>query len=324
MKNIFKLSYILIFLLSEVVASAVSPNAPDIVVSKDGKGQFTSIQDAIMSVRDYKPTRTTIFVKNGVYEEKIRIPANKCDITIIGEDAEKTIITWADYAAKDNMGTFKTWTVRIDGDGIRMENITIQNTAGKVGQAVALHVEGDKCEFVNCKLLGNQDTLFTGTGGNREYFRNCHIEGTTDFIFGPATVWFEKCNILCKANSYITAASTPSESTYGYIFNKCIIRATADVDKLYLGRPWRAFAYTLFANCELPSCIVKEGWHNWGRTENEKTARYLEYNNIGSGASASTRVAWSRQLTDEEFSSITLDEVMKIKSCWIPFYDTEK
>lgn len=324
MNIISKISVSLIALSFSLVASAAHPNAPDIVVAKDGSGQFTSLQEAIMSVRDYKPTRTTIFVKKGVYEEKIRIPANKCDITIIGEDAEKTIVTWNDYAAKDKMGTFKTWTMRIDGDGIRVENLTIRNTAGRVGQAVALHVEGDQCEFVNCLLLGDQDTLFTGKGGSRQYFRNCYIEGTTDFIFGPATVWFEKCNIMCKANSYITAASTPAESRFGYIFNKCKISAASDVDKLYLGRPWRAYAYTLFVQCELPECIVPEGWHNWGRTENEKTARYAEYQNSGKGANTTKRATWSKQLTADEFSHITLPTVMSQTSDWTPFYDTEK
>lgn len=308
---------ILVFALGKA-----QPNAPDIVVSQDGKGQFTSLQEAILSVRDYKPTRVTIYVKNGVYKEKITIPANKCDITIIGQDVEKTIISWGDYASLNNMGTFKTSTMRIDGDGIRLENITIENTAGRVGQAVALHIEGDCCEFHNCKLLGNQDTLFTGKGGSRQYFRNCYIEGTTDFIFGPATVWFETCKIHCKANSYITAASTPDTSKYGYIFYHCDVTAAPDVNKLYLGRPWRAYAYTLFYECTLPACIVAEGWHNWGRTENEQTARYAEYRNTGNNVSQ--RAKWSRQLTDAEASQINLDNVMKSKSNWKPFYNTEK
>lgn len=319
----FRTLNILILMLVSIVALA-QPNAPDIVVSKDGKGQFTSIQEAILSVRDYKPTRTTIYVKNGVYEEKITVPANKCDITIIGEDAEKTIITWADYAAKDKMGTFKTWTMRVDGRGIRLENLTIQNTAGRVGQAVALHIEGDMCDVVNCKLLGDQDTLFCGTNGNREYFRNCHIEGTTDFIFGPATVWFEECDILCKADSYITAASTPREEAYGMVFNKCKITAADDVKRLYLGRPWRAYSAVIFMNCELPKCIVAEGWHNWGKAENEKTARYAEYKNTGGGASPSTRVKWSMQLSDEEASKVTLMNVMTKFDTWDPAYSIEK
>lgn len=307
------------------VATLAQPNAPDIVVSQDGKGAFTSIQEAVLSVRDYKPTRTTIYVKNGIYKEKIRIPANKCDITIIGQSAEKTIISWNDYAALNNMGTFNTSTMRIDGNGIRLENITVENTAGRVGQAVALHVEGDKCEFVNCRFLGDQDTVFTGgVGVRREYYRNCHIEGTTDFIFGPATVWFEKCHILCKSNSYITAASTPEENKYGYIFNECKIEAEKEVDKMWLGRPWRAYAYVLFMNCEMPKCITPQGWHNWGRTENEKTARYLEYKNRGEGANTTERAAWSRQLTDDEAREVTLENVMKFKGKWAPFYDTEK
>ncbi|MCQ2205029.1 MAG: pectinesterase family protein [Bacteroidales bacterium] len=310
----------ILMLMIVSLAAWAQPNAPDIVVSKDGKGHFTSIEEAIMSVRDYKPTRTTIYVKKGIYEEKIIIPANKCDITIIGEDAEKTIITWADYAAKDKMGTFKTWTMRVDGRGIRLENLTIQNTAGRVGQAVALHIEGDMCEVMNCRLLGDQDTLFCGTNGNREYFRNCHIEGTTDFIFGPATVWFETCELLCKANSYITAASTPEEEAFGMVFNNCQIKATAEVDKLFLGRPWRAYSAVVFMNCQLPSCIVPEGWHNWGKAENEKTSRYAEYKSMGEGASPLTRVKWSRQLTESQAAEITLDKVMKRETSWDPAY----
>lgn len=315
----------ILFSLAMAVATFAQPNAPDIVVSLDGKGNFTSIQEAVLSVRDYKPTRTTIYVKNGVYKEKIKIPANKCDITIIGQSAEKTIISWNDYAALNNMGTFNTSTLRIDGNGIRLENITVENTAGRVGQAVALHVEGDMCEFVNCRLLGDQDTVFTGgVGVRREYYRNCHIEGTTDFIFGPATVWFEKCHILCKANSYITAASTPEENKFGYVFNQCKIETEKEVDKMWLGRPWRAYAYVLFMNCEMPKSILPKGWHNWGRTENEKTARYLEYHNKGEGANCSERASWSRQLTDDEAKEVTLENVMKFRGKWAPFYDTEK
>lgn len=299
------------------------PNAPDIVVSADGKGAFTSIQEAVMSVRDYKPTRTTIYVRNGVYNEKLLIPANKCDITIIGQSAEGVVIRWGDYASLNNMGTFRTSTVRIDGSGIRMENLTIENTAGKVGQAVALHIEGDKCEFVGCRLLGNQDTLFNGCGGHRNYFRQCYIEGTTDFIFGPATAWFEECHLHCKANSYITAASTP-QGMVGYVFNRCRITTAPDVTKLYLGRPWREHAYTLFRNCELPKAIVPAGWHNWGRVENEKTARYMEYANTGEGADTAQRAPWSKMLTPDEAEKITLENVMRTKTKWHPHYNTAK
>ncbi len=307
-------------LLASALVAKAQPNAPDIVVSLDGKGAFTSIQEAVMSVRDYKPTRVTIYVKNGVYNEKIHIPANKCDITIIGQSAENTIITYGDYASKDNMGTFRTSTVRIDGDGIRMENITIENSAGRVGQAVALHVEGDRCEFSGCRFLGNQDTMFNGRAGARQYFAHCYIEGTTDFIFGPATAMYEDCDILCKADSYITAASTPQNVPYGLIFKNCRIKAAEGVHKVYLGRPWREYAYTAFINCELPKQVRAEGWHNWGRTENEQTSRYCEYGNTGEGANSTQRVSWAKQLTDGEARVITYENVMSYESHWTPAY----
>lgn len=324
MKGIIKTLSVALFACTICFGAKAQPNAPDIVVAADGSGKFTSIQEAVLSIRDYKPTRTTIYVKNGTYKEKITIPANKCDITIIGESKEGVVISWGDYASLNNMGTFKTWTLKIEGSGIRMENITIENTAGRVGQAVALHTEGDKCEFINCRLLGNQDTLFTGTGGHRCYFRNCYIEGTTDFIFGPATVWFEECDIHCKSNSYITAASTPKESRYGYIFNKCNITTASEVTKMYLGRPWREYASTLFMNCNLPKVITPEGWHNWGRVENEKTSRYMEYGNVGEGAATDKRVTWAKVLTDDEAKKINIRNVMKMRTDWEPSYNTDK
>ena len=128
--------------------------------------------------------------------------------------------------------------------------------------------------FVNCRFLGNQDTIYTGTEGARLLFTNCYIEGTTDFIFGPATCWFEHCVIHSKADSYITAASTPASHPFGYIFNECKLTGKDDL-KVYLGRPWREAAYTLFMNCYLGKHIRPEGWHNWGNPQNEQTARYF-------------------------------------------------
>ncbi|MCF0191540.1 MAG: pectin esterase [Marinilabiliaceae bacterium] len=314
------LSTLLLFSLSQLIIVA-QPNAPDIVVAQSGKADFRTIQDAINAVRDYKPTRTTIFIRNGTYNEKLLIPANKCDITIIGESKNGVRISYGDFASLNDMGTFKTSTVRIDGDGIRMENLTIENTAGRIGQAVALHVEGDKCEFANLRLLGNQDTLFNGgTNGVRHYFKKCYIEGTTDFIFGPATVWMEECHIHCKADSYITAASTPAHEPFGYIFNKCRITVDNGVHKVYLGRPWREYAAVIFMNCELPLGITGEGWHNWGRVENQKTSRFAEYNCTGEGADRTLRVEWSRTLSEQEAASIILDSIMVKGSSWSPAY----
>lgn len=301
-----------------VIAQA-QPNAPDIVVAKDGKGQFTSIQEAILSVRDYKPTRTTIYVKNGVYDEKLLIPANKCDITIIGQSQSGVVISHGDYASLNNMGTFNTWTVRVDGDGIRIENLTIENTAGRVGQAVALHVEGDRCEFARLRLLGNQDTLFNGGNGSRQYFSQCYIEGTTDFIFGPATVIMDDCELHCKADSYITAASTPADVKWGYVIRNCRITADKGLTKVYLGRPWRAYASVSFVDCELPGCVAPEGWHNWGRLENESTARYSEFGSRGDGANAAGRAPWATT-AEKAGPGNDIAEIFHTEGNWTPAY----
>ena len=215
------------------------------------------------------------------------------------------------------MGTFRTYTLKIQGSRITLKNITIENNAARLGQAVALHTEGDCLTFVNCRFLGNQDTIYTGNAKTRLYFKDCYIEGTTDFIFGPSTAWFENCDIFCKAESYITAASTPQDVPYGYIFNNCHITADKGVEKVYLGRPWRDYGYTLFMNCDLPRQIRPEGWHHW-REAAKQTARYLEYNNRGEGSATDKRVAWSRQLSKKEAQKVTLENVFSINDQWNP------
>ncbi|MDL2243464.1 pectinesterase family protein, partial [Bacteroidales bacterium OttesenSCG-928-J19] len=197
-------------------------------------------------------------------------------------------------------------------------DITFENTAGPIGQAVAVYTLGDKITFVNCRFLGFQDTLYAAGNGGRQYYKNCYIEGTTDFIFGSGTAWFEECHIHCKANSYITAANTPEEVEYGYIFNHCRITADPQVTKVYLGRPWRPYAMTLFMNTLLPDFIAPEGWHNWGKESNEQTARYMEYNNSGAGSKMSKRVKWGKNLSKKDASGITLQAVMQRSDAWDP------
>jgi pectinesterase len=283
-----------------------------IIVDKEGKGNFLTLQEAINSIRAFDPEGpTVILVKNGVYREKIVIPDYVCEIKIIGEDKEKAVITYDDYAGKDNMGTFCSYTLQIRGNEIWLENLTIENASGPVGQAVALHTEGDRIVVKNCRLLGNQDTVYTGGEGNRLCFFDCYIEGTTDFIFGSATAWFEECVLHCKKNSYITAASTPQNMEYGYIFNRCKVTLAEGVTSVYLGRPWRPYAMTVFMNCELPGGINPLGWHNWGNPDNEKTARYVEFNNAGEGANTDQRVNWAKILTPEEAARITIEKVLK-------------
>lgn len=320
----------IISLIAAAMTAVISGNAaniydnPDtIVVSRDGTGQFRTVDEAIEVCRAFTDYHKVIYVKNGVYKEKIIMPSWLQNIEICGESRDKTIITWDDHAnikMKDidrNMGTFRTYTLRVDGNMITFKNITIENNAARLGQAVALHTEGDKLIFINCRILGNQDTIYTGKAGTRLFFRDCLIEGTTDFIFGPSTAWFENCEIRSRSNSYITAASTPQTQPYGYIFNNCRITALEGVDKVYLGRPWRDYGYTLFMNCHLGKHIRPEGWHHW-QQHREKTARYLEYNNSGEGAATTARAPWSRRLTKKEAAQITLENVFSISDKWLP------
>lgn len=288
----------------------------NIIVAADGTGNFTSIQAAVNSIRDFTPLAPIkILIKKGTYREKLVIPSWKTGIHFIGESRDSTIITNADYSGKpypgndwmgkDKFNTFNSYTVLLAGDDCRLENITIENTAGQVGQAVALHVEGDRCVVSNCRLLGNQDTLYAGREGSRQYYADCYIEGTTDFIFGASTVLFNNCVIHSKKDSYITAASTTKHQPYGFVFLHCRLTADTGVTKVYLGRPWRAYASTVFADCWLGSQILPQGWHNWDNVANEQTARYAEYKNAGPGSAVTARVPWCRQLPAAEARKLT-------------------
>lgn len=308
----------LLLLLSVVSAAWAQERQDTIVVSRDGTGNFRTLQEAIESARAFVDYTVTIYVKNGVYKEKVIVPSWVENIDIIGEDRDKTIITYDDHANINKMGTFRTYTVKVEGSDITFKNLTIENNAAQLGQAVALHTEGDRLKFINCRILGNQDTIYTGAKFTRLYFKDCYIDGTTDFIFGPSTALFEDCIIHSKRNSYVTAASTPKEAKYGYVFKHCKLTAEPGVDKVYLGRPWRPYAYTLFIECELGKHIVLAGWHNWGKQSNEETARYMEYKNTGEGANASERVAWSKQLTKKEAEAVTVDAIFRTQSDWNP------
>ena len=308
----------LLLLLSVVIAAWAQERQDTIVVSRDGTGNFRTLQEAIESARAFMDYTVTIYVKNGVYKEKVIVPSWVENIDIIGEDRDKTIITYDDHANINKMGTFRTYTVKVEGSDITFKNLTIENNAAQLGQAVALHTEGDRLKFINCRILGNQDTIYTGAKFTRLYFKDCYIDGTTDFIFGPSTALFEDCIIHSKRNSYVTAASTPKEAKYGYVFKHCKLTAEPGVDKVYLGRPWRPYAYTLFIECELGKHIVLAGWHNWGKQSNEETARYMEYKNTGEGANASERVAWSKQLTKKEAEAVTVDAIFRTQSDWNP------
>jgi pectinesterase len=294
-------------------------------VAQDGSGDFKTIQAAVNAVRDLSQQQVTIYIKNGVYHEKLVIPSWKTKITLIGEDKELTIITNNDYSGKANPGgtdefgkdkftTYTTYTVLVQGNDFHAENLTIENTAGRVGQAVALHVEGDRAIIKNCRLLGNQDTLYAATENSRQYYADCFIQGTTDFIFGEATAVFDHCIIKSLTNSYIAAASTTPRQQFGYVFLDCKLIADTGVQKVHLGRPWRPNARVVYIRTEMGAHIVPIGWDNWRNPDNEKTAFFAEYKSTGPGANPAGRAAWSHQLTDAEAKYYTIKNIPLIKN----------
>ena len=283
------------------------------VVAKDGSGDYTTIQGAIDATKSFPGKRITIYIKNGIYHEKVRVPSWNPMLSLIGEDVGKTIISYDDYFKKINRGrnsTFFTYTLLIDADDFYAENLTIQNTAGRLGQAEALHVEGNRCIFKNCRILGNQDTLYVSGENSSQLYVNCIIKGTTDFIFGSATAVFKSCTIVSKSNSFITAASTTRGKKFGLVFLDCSLKADEGVNKVFLGRPWRTYAQTAFIGCNMGPHIVPEGWQDWGNQEAHSNSFYAEYNNTGAGANTSDRVIWSHDLTQMEAKKYTISNIL--------------
>ena len=294
-----------------------NPFDADLVVAADGSGDYSSIGEALEACRAFQDKETLIFIKKGTYREKVLIDSFLTHIHLVGESAEKTIISYGDYAALNDMGTFRTYTMKIAGNDITLENLTIENTAGfSAGQAVALHVEGDRFRAISCRIVGNQDTLYATGDKSRQFYRDCLIEGTTDFIFGSATALFDHCSIHSKKNSYITAARSPEGADFGYVFRHCKLTAEPDINRVYLGRPWRDFARVVYLYCQMGDHIVAEGWHNWSKPEREKTAYYAEYKCSGPGSDTSQRVTWSHQLTDEQAGIYTNENIFLICDSW--------
>lgn len=283
------------------------------VVAQDGSGDYTSIQEAINSSKAFPYQRVIIKIKNGIYREKVKIHAWNPHISLIGEDREKTIITYGDHFKKVGLGrnsTFHTATLLVEGSNFYATNLTIQNTAGDVGQAIALSVNADKVMIENCSIKGNQDTLYTAGDGFRQYYKNCYVEGTTDFIFGSATALFVDCTIHSKADSYITAASTPKTSPFGYVFMDCSLTAEEHISKVYLGRPWRKYAKTVFIESFMDDHILPEGWSIWaGEADNH--AFYAEYNCTGEGFKPKKRASWSHQLTKSDAEKYTIENILE-------------
>lgn len=290
-------------------------------VAQDGTGKYKKVQQAFDAIPLNNNKPVIIFVKNGIYKEKLHLDFSKNIVTLMGEDKFKTILTYDDHPGKvspsgDSINTRTSASFVVRADNFTAKNITIQNDAGfTAGQAVGLESDGDKASFYNCRIIGNQDILFTNNDNSRQYYKDCYIEGTTDFIFGSSTVWFEHCHVHSKKNSHITAASTPQQHPFGYVFNDCVLTGDTTLHNVSLGRPWRPYANVVYIHCYIGAHIRTEGWSNWNNTDNYKTARYAEYENYGPGAQVAQRVKWSTQLGDMEIKKYT---IIKVLGDWDP------
>ncbi len=313
-------------LLVDAMAEVVPALAPyvrhyDFVVAKDGSGDFFTVQEAINAVPDFrKEGRTTIYIRKGVYKEKLIIPASKINVSLIG--AEDAVISGDDYASKpnrfgENMSTSGSASCYIYAPDLICENLTFENTAGRVGQAVACFVAGDRVIFRNCRFLGNQDTLYNFGKHCRQYFEDCYIEGTVDFIFGSSTAVFNRCTIHSLSKGYLTAPSTPQDEAYGYVFIDCRLTAADGVEKVYLARPWRPYAKSVFIHCEMGGHILPVGWHNWNKKDAEKTIFFAEYENTGAGAATKKeRAKFGHQL--KNLKGYSIEEILAGADGWNP------
>lgn len=308
-----------IVLLSLLFVSGVNLQAQVLqkkyIVAQDGSGDFKTVQAAFDIIPSGNQSPITIEIKNGTYKERLILDTRKDFITIVGENKDKTILTYDNHAGQrlPNGDTINTWTSAsffIYANDFTARNITFQNNAGfTAGQAVAVFAYGDKLKFLNCNFTGFQDVLFLSGPGSRQYYKDCYIEGTTDFIFGPATAVFENCHIHSKKKSHVTAASTPREVKYGFVFFDCKLTGDENLKEVSLGRPWTPYASVTYLRCEMGDHISKDGWNNWRNPANEETARYAEYKSKGPGAHVNDRLPWVRQLNETEAKQYTLKNI---------------
>ncbi|MBN2275954.1 MAG: T9SS type A sorting domain-containing protein [Bacteroidales bacterium] len=283
-----------------------------IVVDRDGSGDFLTIQEAINAIPDDNPERKVIFVKNGTYYEKVYVPVTKKNITMIGEDMDSTVLVYDDSPAKgDTFWTMNTATIRVDADDFQAMNMTISNSAGNTGQALALYGNGDRQVYTHCRITGYQDTYYI-TARVRNYFKDCFIEGATDYIFGFGVAVFDSCQIHSLPGGYITAASTPVDYKFGFVFRDCSLTTSPGGTGVSLGRLWFDYARTVFMKCWETNGIIPGGWSPWsGR---EATCYYREYQCFGPGSDTTKRVPYGKQLTDQEAEKYVLDTIFALSN----------
>ncbi len=320
-----------------------------VIVAKDGSGQYTHIQEAVDALPD---SGGEILIRAGEYREKIVIHKNS--VRIVGEDRDRTVIAW-NGCAKDRYpdgtekGTFLSSTLMTTGRDVTVENLTVRNDAGdgrKAGQAVAVYAAGDRGIWRNCVLDAYQDTLFCGqvrlpnvredigfrtgcaeqvlrvedghSNRGRQYFANCLILGDVDFIFGPYRSWFEGCTLFMKERGgWYTAANTPENQPYGFVFHRCRLTGGCAPGAGFLGRPWRKFARTVFLECEMDLHVAPEGFADWDG-ERVVTDRCGEWRTTGGRADQCSRHPAQKRITDREAAEITPDRVLGGEDAWRP------
>ena len=306
--------------IEELIAEYRCPETGDdydIVVAQDGSGDYETVQAAIDAIEPGTFDGTRVYIKEGRYKEKLELPSNRTDVTFIGESAENTVLTYDDHADKtdehgDELGTSGSSSFFVYGPDFTAKNITFENAAPDVAQAVAIRIKADRAVFENCRFIGNQDTLYTYGRDTRQYFKDCYIEGDVDFIFGLATAFFEDCEIFCKDEGYIAAPAQPEEQEFGYVFKNCDVTGDAPNDSVYLGRPWEPYGQTVYLECDLGDHIRPVGWEPWDEPDlpdKTKTAYFAEYGNTGPGYTPEQRADWSHQLDAEEAAEYTLENV---------------
>ncbi|HEY8563113.1 MAG TPA: pectate lyase [Pyrinomonadaceae bacterium] len=325
MKILLLLNLLLCFGLISAQAEThfFSPRKADLTVAADGSGDVKTISEAIQKVPDNNKTRFVIYVKKGVYNEQVRVPANKPYISLVGESADATRIAF-DINNKRAGTTSAAYAVYIGGHDFHAENITFENSFDYVArksaggtQAVAVLSEADRLVFRNCRFLGWQDTLYAKNG--RQYFENCYVEGHVDFIFGQAAAVFENSTIHSKADGYIAAPMRfAADEPSGFVFIDSKLTGSGTEKGVFLARPWRAYGRTVFLNTEMGAHIRAEGWNNWGSAENEKTAYFAEYNSRGAGAKTDARVKWMHHLTKDEAGKFETENFLRGKDGWNP------
>ena len=310
-----------------------------ITVAKDNSGDFNSIQQAVDSIPAGTPE--TIYIKKGIYKERVEVRKN--NISFVGESTDDTVITESYYARMimpdgSKRGTFRSYTFFVYADNFTASNLTFENAAGfgdEFGQAIAVYAEGDNITFRNCKILGHQDTLFTGplpmkekqpggfTGPTidgirrvvHQLYEDCYIAGEIDFIFGSATAYFKNCTLFAlnrnqKINAYYTAPSTYEGQAFGYVFESCTFTGNCPPKSVALSRPWRIHAKTVLLNCSYSDQIIDEGFTDWNKPESHETVYYAEYNGHGEGYKPEKRAAYVHQLNESEAALYTLENVM--------------